>query len=123
MPNLIMVGIFSNHGFQNLNYFNWALLQFPYLGMFVLTQWWVRYHFKTKSVQIAGGHTEIRKQYRELGKMSLAEWILLAVFAGVALLFMMGKGSPIYPLHSYQLGIIGLIGILILFIPGLFPFK
>ncbi len=123
LPNLIMVGIFSSHGFPNLGYLNWAVLQFPYLGMFVLTQWWVRYHFKTKSIHIAGGHKEIHRQYKELGKMSRAEWILLAIFAGVALLFAMGKGSPIYPLHNYQLGIIGLIGILILFIPGLFPFK
>ncbi len=123
MPNLIMVGIFSKNGFHNLNYFNWALLQFPYLGMFVLTQWWVRYHFKTKGVQIAGGHAAISREYRELGKMSPSEWILLAVFVGVALLFMMGKGSPIFALHNYQLGVIGLIGILVLFTPGLFPFK
>ncbi len=123
LPNLIMVGIFSNHGFHNLNYLNWAVLQFPYLGMFVLTQWWVRYHFRTAGIQIGGGHAEIRKQYRQLGKMGRSEWILLAVFAGVALLFAMGKGSPIYELHKLQLGIIGLIGILILFIPGLFPFK
>ncbi len=123
LPNLIMVGIFSSHGFHNLNYLNWAVLQVPYLGMFVLTQWWVRYHFRTKGIQIGGGHAEIRKQYRELGKMGRSEWLLLAVFAGVALLFAMGKGSPIYELHKLQLGIIGLVGILILFIPGLFPFK
>ena len=123
LPNMILVGIFSSHGFPNLNYVNWALLQFPYLGMFALTQWWVRYHFKTKNILIAGGHSEIRRQYRALGKMSRTEWTLLAVFAGVALLFTMGKGSPIYALHHFQLGIIGLIGILILFIPGLFPFT
>lgn len=123
LPNMILVGIFGSHGFPNLNYVNWALLQFPYLGMFVLTQWWVRYHFRTKNVRIAGGHAEIHKQYKQLGKMSRAEWLLLVIFAGVALLFAMGKGSPIYPLHHFQLGIIGLIGILILFIPGLFPFK
>jgi len=35
----------------------------------------------------------------------------------------MGKGSPIYQLHTYKLGIMGLVGILILFTPGLFPFK
>ncbi|MBM4274302.1 MAG: sodium:cation symporter [Deltaproteobacteria bacterium] len=123
MPNLIMVGIFSQHGYPNLSYLNWAILQFPYLGMFVLTQWWVRYHFRTKGIDIAGGHGEIRRQYQELGKTSKSEWLLLAVFAGVALLFAMGKGSPIYELHRHQLGVIGLIGILILFTPGLFPFK
>ena len=33
------------------------------------------------------------------------------------------SGSPIFELHHYQLGVIGLVGILILFIPGLLPCK
>lgn len=123
LPNLIMIGIFENNGFRNLGYLDWALLQFPYLGMFALTQWWVRHHFKTKGVEIGGGHAKIREQHKALGKMSKPEWLLLTLFAGIALLFMMGKGSPIYQLHSYQLGVIGLLGIIILFSPGLFPFK
>ena len=122
LPNLIMVNIFSSNGFQ-INYLEWAVLQFPYLGMFVLTQWWVRYHFKTAGIEIAGGHARIHEQHKELGPMTRAEWILLIIFAIVALLFMMGKGSPIYQLHKFQLGIIGLIGMMLLFIPGLFPFK
>lgn len=123
LPNLIMVGIFEKGGYQNLGYLNWAVLQFPYLGMFVLTQWWVRYHFRTGGIEIAGGHAKIHAQHMELGKMSRAEWTLLAVFTIIALLFVMGKGSFIYELHKYQLGIIGLVGILVLFTPGLFPFK
>lgn len=123
LPNLIMVGLFDENGFSDLGYLDWALLQFPYLGMFVLTQWWVRYHFKTKGVQIAGGHAQIAKQHKELGRMSKPEWALVAVFALIALLFMMGKGSPLYELHNFKLGIIGLVGILLLFTPGLFPFK
>lgn len=123
LPNLIMIGIFEQGGYKGLGYLDWMLLQFPYLGMFVLTQWWVRYHFKTKDIKIAGGHAEIHKQHKELGPMSRAEWSLLVVFAVIALLFMMGKGSTIYELHKFQLGIIGLIGILIMFTPGLFPFT
>lgn len=123
LPNMIMIGIFEKGGFPNLGYLQWALLQFPYLGMFVITQWWVRHHFKTANIQICGGHGEIRQQHRDLGQMSRSEWFLLAIFAGVGLLFMLGKGSPILQVHSYQLGIIGLIGILILFTPGIFPFK
>jgi len=122
LPNLIMVNIFSSNGFQ-INYLEWAVLQFPYLGMFVLTQWWVRYHFKTAGIEIAGGHSRIHEQHKELGPMTRAEWTLLIIFSIVALLFMMGKGSPIYQLHTFQLGIIGLIGMMLLFIPGLFPFK
>jgi sodium-dependent dicarboxylate transporter 2/3/5 len=122
LPNLIMVNIFAADNY-NISYLEWAMLQFPYLGMFVLTQWWVRYHFKTGGIRIAGGHAQIHEQHKDLGKMSRAEWTLVAVFAFIALLFMMGKGSPIYQLHKFQLGVIGLIGILILFTPGLFPFK
>ncbi|GAB6040483.1 SLC13 family permease [Endothiovibrio diazotrophicus] len=123
LPNLIMVGLFNSNGFEGLGYLDWMLLQFPYLGMFVLTQWWVRYHFKTRSVVIQGGHQAIHEQHMELPPMGRTEWTLIAIFAIVALLFMMGKGSPIYELHKFQLGIIGLVGILLLFIPGLFPFK
>lgn len=123
LPNLIMVGLFADNGFTGLGYLDWALLQFPYLGMFILTQWWVRYHFKTAGIEIAGGHAKIHEQHKALGPMSTAEWILIILFCVIALLFMMGKGSPIYVLHKFQLGIIGLVGILLLFIPGLFPFK
>ena len=123
LPNMIMLGIFGDAGFSNLGYLDWALLQFPYLGMFVLTQWWIRYHFKTANVKIGGGHAEIHRQHMELGPMTSSEWVLMAVFTLVAMLFMMGKGSVIYELHHFKLGVIGLIGIMILFIPGLFPFS
>lgn len=122
LPNLIMVGIFGKAGYS-IGYLDWMLLQFPYLGMFVLTQWWVRYHFKTRHVEIAGGHAKIRQMHKDMGKMTAGEWTLLILFTGIALLFAMGKGSPIYELHKFQLGIIGLTGILVLFTPGLFPFK
>ena len=121
LPNMIMIGIFENNGFQNLGYLDWMMLQFPYLGMFVLTQWWVRWHFKTKGVQVGGGHASIKRQYDELGPMTAPEWVLLAIFALVALLFMTGKGSPLLELHHHQLGVMGLVGILILFAPGLTP--
>lgn len=122
-PNMILVGIFGQNGFQ-LGYLDWMLLQFPYLGMFVLTQWWVRYHFKTARVEIAGGHAKIQKMHKDLGPMTRAEWTLIAVFSGIALFFVLGRGSPVYQVHALQLGIICLIGIsLVMFIPGLFPFK
>jgi anion transporter len=123
LPNMIMIGIFENNGFKNLGYLDWMILQFPYLGMFVITQWWVRYHFKTKAIKIAGGHESIHKMHKDLGPMTAPEWMLLALFVGIAVIFAMGKGSPIYHLHSLQLGIIGLVGMMILFTPGLFPFT
>lgn len=123
LPNLILVELFNKNNFANLNYLNWALLQFPYLGMFALTQWWVRRHFRTVGVPISGGHEAIRQQRTGLGPMGMAEWALIAVCAVVGLLFLLGKGSPIWELHRMQLGIIGLVGMILLFIPGLFPFR
>ena len=121
LPNMIMVGIFDDNGFSNLGYLDWMLLQFPYLGMFVLTQWWVRYHFKTKGVKVGGGHEAIHDAYKELGPMTVAEWVLLGIFVVVAFLFMTGKGSPILELHHHKLGVMGLVGILLLFMPGITP--
>jgi solute carrier family 13 (sodium-dependent dicarboxylate transporter), member 2/3/5 len=123
LPNMIMIGIFDNHDFKNLGYLQWMILHLPYLGMFPLTQLWMRYYFRTSGVAVSGGHAEIHNKHKELGPMAVEEWALLALFAGVALLFMMGKGSPIIELHRQELGVIGLIATLVLFAPGLFPFK
>ena len=122
LPNMILVEMFGKGGYH-IGYLDWMLLQFPYLGMFVLTQWWVRYHFKTKGVEIAGGHASIAKMHKNLGPTATGEWLLLLIFTGVALFFMLGKNSPIMKVHNVQLGIIALVGFLVLFIPGLFPFK
>ncbi|MBI5249165.1 MAG: anion permease [Desulfomonile tiedjei] len=123
LPNMIMVGIFENHDFKNLGYLQWMILHLPYLGMFPLTQLWIKYYFRTSGVEISGGHAEIHKKHKELGPMSPGEWVLLALFGGVAVLFMLGKGSPILQVHGQQLGVIGLLATLVLFAPGLFPFK
>lgn len=121
LPNMIMVDLFEKNGYSNLNYLNWAILQFPYLGMFVLTQLWVRYHFKTKKIIIIGGQSEINRKYEELGHMSLSEKILLIIFAIAGFFFMTGKGSFLIEIHNFQLGVIGLLCIILLFAPGIMP--
>jgi anion transporter len=123
LPNMIMVGIFDNHAFKNVGYMQWMLLHLPYLGMFPLTQLWIKYYFRTKGVGISGGHAEIHAKHEELGPMAYGEWVLLGIFACVGVLFMLGKGSPIYQLHNQELGVIGLLATLVLFAPGLFPYK
>lgn len=120
LPNLILVQLFARNGYS-INYLQWMLMQVPYLGMFALTQLWVRTYFRTKGVQIAGGSERIARMHRDLGPMSDAERMLIIVFGVVALFFVLSKGSPIYQLHTYPLGIIGLAGMMLLFTPGLFP--
>ena len=117
LPNLILVGLFETELAYNLSYFNWFLLQWPYLGMFVITQWWVRRYFKTRGVKIPGGIEKVKEMRAELPKTSQTEWLILAVFALVGLMWMTES------LHKIKAHNAALMGIAVVFIPGLFGFK
>lgn len=117
LPNLVLVGLFESELALSLSYFDWFKLQWPYLGMFVLTQWWVQRYFKTRSVGIKGGFESVQSQYRELPKTSQTEWLILAVFSFIALMWMTEDWHKIKSHNS------ALIGLSILFLPGLFGFK
>lgn len=117
LPNLVIVGLFHKQLGIDMSYFHWFLLQWPYLGMFVLTQWWVRYYFKTKGVAIPGGLGKVKEMHQKLPRMSQTEWAIVAVFAFVALLWVTQN------LHHIKTYNAALIGLAILFIPGLLGFQ
>ena len=117
LPNLVLVGLFEKQLGLNLSYANWFLLQWPYLGMFVLTQWWVRYYFKTKGVGIPGGVKKVEEMHSALPKATQSEWMILAVFAFVAIMWVTESWHGIKSHNS------ALIGLALLFVPGLFSFK
>ena len=117
LPNLVVVGLFQTQLKLNISFFDWFILQWPYLGMFVLTQWWVQYYFKTRSVPIGGGGKLIAQRYRQLPKMNQSDWLILAAFSITALLWMTENWHKI-PAH-----IAAIFGITLLYIPGLFGFR
>jgi anion transporter len=117
LPNLILIGLFDTELGYSLSYFNWFLLQWPYLGMFVITQWWVRRYFKTRGVAIPGGIEKVKEMHTELPKTSQTEWLILAVFALVGLMWMTES------VHKIKAHNAALMGIAIAFIPGMFDFK
>lgn len=117
LPNLILVGLFDTELGLHLSYFNWFLLQWPYLFMFAITQWWVRRYFKTRGVKIPGGIEKVKEMRAELPKTSQTEWLILAVFALVGLMWMTES------LHKIKAHNAALMGIAVMFIPGLFGFK
>lgn len=117
LPNLILVGLFETELTYHLSYFNWFRLQWPYLGMFVITQWWVRHYFKTRGVQIPGGVQKVKEMHAELPKTSQTEWLILAVFASVGFMWMTES------VHQIKAHNAALMGIAVIFIPGLFGFK
>jgi len=117
LPNYIIVGLFQSKLNLHISYFDWFLLQWPYLGMFAVTQLWIHSHFKTRSVSVAGSGKMIDRHYAQLPKMSQSEWLILACVAFVGILWM---GEDLFKIKSH---IAAMVGVTLLFIPGLFKFK
>ncbi|MBY0270898.1 MAG: anion permease [Burkholderiales bacterium] len=117
LPNLVIVGLFEKQLGLKLSYVDWFIMQWPYLGMFVLTQWWVQYYFKTRAVSMAGGYQAVEKQHQELPRTSQSEWLILAAFALVAIAWMTET------FHKVAAHNVALIGLAVLFIPGVLGFK
>ena len=116
LPNAILVDLFAKQGYR-ISYWEWFTLQWPYLGMFVITQWWVQRYFRTRAIGVQGGSESIDRQYREIPRMRQTEWLIVLVFAIVALLWVFEKQTRIASQNA------ALIGLAILFIPGLLGFK
>ena len=117
LPNIVLVSLFDTALHLKLSYIDWFKLQWPYLGMFVLTQWWVQSYFKTRSVGIDGGAQVVERQYAALSRTSRTEWMILAVFASVALMWITEDWHKIKSHNA------ALIGLAVLFTPGLLGFK
>lgn len=117
LPNLVLVGLFESELALTLSYFDWFKLQWPYLGMFVITQWWVQHYFKTRGVGIQGGFESVQTEYRTLPKTSQTEWLILAVFAFIALMWVTEDWHKIKSHNA------ALIGLSVMFLPGVFGFK
>jgi solute carrier family 13 (sodium-dependent dicarboxylate transporter), member 2/3/5 len=117
LPNLVIVGLFEHELKINISYFQWFVMQFPYLGMFVLTQFWVQWYFKTRRMAVTGGQAAVDAQYKTLPPMSRTDWYIMAAFAITALLWMTET------LHHISSEMAAVIGLSILFIPGVFGFK
>ncbi len=122
LPNYILVKLFADHGF-NISFLQWFELNVPYLGMFVVTQFWVKWFFRAGNVPIVGSGAAIAAMHRALGRITSAEIALLVIMLGVGMLILLGKGSPLAELHSLPLGVIALVGLMLLFVPGLFPYS
>jgi len=116
LPNYIIVDLVAKQGYR-ISYWEWFTLQWPYLGMFVITQWWVQRFFRTRGVTAQGGVQAIEQQHREMPRMTQAEWLILAVFAFVALMWVFERQTGVASQNA------ALIGLGLLFIPGLFGFK
>lgn len=117
LPNYVLINLFAKDLKLSISYFDWFKLQWPYLGMFVITQWWVQYYFRTRAVGVRGGHQAVEQMHSGLPKTSQSEWMILGIFSAVALAWMFE------PMHKIAAQNVALIGLAVLFFPGVFSFK
>src|SRR5262249_60902098 len=85
--------------------------------MFVLTQVSVMLYFRTRNSRFAGGPQEMERQYKALPTMSRSEWLIVGAFAATALLWMT-EG-----VHKMPSEMAAVIGVTLLYLPGLFGFT
>jgi anion transporter len=116
LPNMVVSGLLEKQLGIHISYFTWLKLQWPYLGMFAITQCWVQYYFRSRAVPIPGGRAAITAMRRALPPASHNDWLVLALFAGVAVLW------ATEPLHRLSSEIVALVALAILFAPGVLRF-
>ncbi|TKC81456.1 DASS family sodium-coupled anion symporter [Trinickia terrae] len=116
LPNMVVSGLIEKQLGIRLSYFTWLKLQWPYLGMFALTQLWVQHYFKSRAVPIPGGPEAIAAMRRELPAVARQDWSVLALFAFAAAMW------ATEPLHHLPSEIVALITLALLFAPGVLRF-
>lgn len=77
----------------------------------------MQYYFKTRGVSIQGGYQAVQKQHKELPPTSQSEWLILAIFGVIALAWMTEQWHRV-PSHNAAL-----LGLALLFVPGVFGFR
>ena len=116
LPNMVVSGLLEKQLGIRISYFTWFKLQWPYIGMFVITQGWVQFYFRSRAVQIPGGRAAIASMRAALPRASGNDWSVLVLFAAVALLW------ATEPLHHLSSEIVALIALAVLFAPGVLRF-
>ena len=115
MCNVIMANLLNTKANAGISWGGWLWLHCPMLGMFPLMWWWVVRHFKLAGMDIAGGTAKIKQENETLGPVNAVEKMVLACFSFAVLLWATGD------YHKIQTGIVTLIAVSIVFIPGLLP--
>ncbi|MCW3656657.1 anion permease [Burkholderia cenocepacia] len=116
LPNMVVSGLLEKQLGIRISYLTWLKLQWPYLGMFAITQAWVQFHFRSRAVAIPGGPGAIAAMRRAQPPAARNDWAVLALFAAVAVLW------ATEPLHHLPSEIVALIALALLFAPGVLRF-
>jgi len=88
-PNALLVGLINQTYHYEIGFFEWMKMGIPLVAvslplMYIILTKWV---FPIKMKELPGGREFLNSELQKLGKMSLAEKKVAAVFIGVALLW------------------------------------
>lgn len=117
LPNLLMVGLFDKQLGVHISWMDWLWLHLPILGMFPIMYWIMSFTFRSNGVQVPGGLERLQQEQVALGATSRHEWVILAIFGSVAVMWMLED------FHHIKSGMMTLIAISVFFIPGIIPLK
>lgn len=115
MPNVIVALTLNKIGAINLTYAKWFLMMWPMAGLGLVIYFWQKHYFKVDKIEVKGGAEAIGKEKASPGKIQPIELIILGCFALAVLLWIT------QPLHNIPTGMVTLLALLVLFIPGLLP--
>lgn len=115
MPNVIMANLFNSKANAGITWGGWLWLHWPMVGLFPLMWLWVVHFFKLKNMDVTGGAAKIQEENKKLGPLNATELTVLACFAVAIALWATGG------FHKIQTGIVTLIAVTLIFIPGLLP--
>ncbi|WP_035051993.1 SLC13 family permease [Andreprevotia chitinilytica] len=113
LPNMVIVGLLQKKLGLHISWLDWFKLQWPYLGMFVLTQLWVQFYFKSRAVPLPGGQAAITSERAALPPAGVQHKTILAVFGVVAAMWATEAW------HGIPSEVVALLGLALLFVPGL----
>jgi solute carrier family 13 (sodium-dependent dicarboxylate transporter), member 2/3/5 len=116
LPNMVVSGLLEKQLGIRISYFTWFKLQWPYLGMFAITECWVQFYFRSRAIPIPGGRAAVSTMRAALPRATGNDRGVLALFAAVAVMW------ATEPLHHLPSEIVALIALALLFAPGVLRF-
>ena len=125
-PNTFFAG-FMRRNEMPIDFGRWMLFATPLSWIYLIIAWWLltRWLFPVRLSNIPGGRELILAEYRKLGRVSRGEWIVLAVFAWTAFMWMFSgylgkwewfasKVPVIKALDDYVIAMIGAIALFLI---------
>lgn len=81
-PNAVLAGYIEDEFGRSISFLDWMRVGLPLVVVFLPIAWWVLvgWVYKIKLRELPGGRALIKKELRDLGRMSRGEWIVLVVF-------------------------------------------